>query len=774
MRKKNLLIFALTAAFIAVFAALRLHNAVFDENPFDILAVVNDSILSQKKAAENLDFSKKVYFNISGKNALTAAEDLSERLEKSGAKVNRPKTSPENFESAIDNITNSFAYIFYANYESFLNSLKKEETKKRLAEYKRKMLSPEGAVAKKILAKDPFGMCNVVFGYLAAFKDENCEINNGFLCKDGNVLLVATVDFPPSNTQKAANFCEFAENATQKIDKKFGTKTAFSGGCITGAENAKISKSESSKSLYITAVLLACICAVAFKRKLNLIFAIIPSLAGMALAFCILTVVYDKISAIALAFAAIAVGVGIDYAIHIIYAVESGRTPNKIAADFAKPVCIAAGTSIAAFAIIFFFSNTGFAQLGVFGALGILLTAVFTLCLPFLYKKANLQKTTVFEKFGRIVCRIQKRFGKVLFAVAALSVLPALFFAHNIKFESDINSLNGISAQRKADLQLIGKLWANALYNDTYAVVYADTPEALRQNNELLAEFLKGQNLDFKSASVLCPSNKSAQKSLEIWRKFWASPQGKQAVANFYESAKELGFKPEFFKDAVLNAQNAHNMESLQKTPFSDFAENFISQKAALTVIKNVDGENFENLERKLREFMPSASLYNARAFGENMASLSKIWTAKFACFAVLFAVAYLLFMFKSAKKTLVVMLSVFLGILWAAALMGIFKISVNPVNAIFVIFAICLAQDYAVFTICAKSGNFAPAKTQACVALSALTTIIAFGSLALTQSPVLKSLGAAAALSILCVYLASTCITYPLCNILIKDNAKR
>lgn len=772
MRIKNLVIFMIAALALCAFAALRLTNAAFDENPFDILAVVNDSILSQKKAAENLDFSRKVYFNISGKNALMAAENLAKELEKSGTKVNRPKISPENFENAIDNITNSFAYLFNANCESFLNGLKKGETKKRLAEYKKKMLSPEGAVAKKILAKDPFGMCNIVFGYLAEFKDPNCDIKNGFLCKNGNVLLVATVDFAPSNAQKSANFYEFTNSTVAAIDKKWETKTAFSGGCITSAENAKISKSESSKSLYITAVLLACICAVAFKRKLNLVFAIAPSLAGMGAAFCILTFVYAKVSVIALAFAAIAVGVGIDYAIHIIYALESGSCPNKILATYVKPICIAAGTSIAAFAIIFFFSNTGFAQLGFFGAFGILLTAIFTLCLPFLYKKSSLKKVTIFEKLGQKIYNIQNRFNKALFFGAALSVLPAVFFALKINFESDINSLNGISAQRKADSQLITQLWANALYNDTYAVVYADTPEALRQNNELLAEFLKAQNLEFKSAYILCPSNKSAQNSLKNWQKFWVSEQGKKAVSNFYESAKELGFKPEFFKDAILNAQDKHDIKSLQKTPFCDFAENFISQKAALTIIKNVDGEKFEILERQMKEFMPSASLYNAKKFGKDMASLSKTWTAKFACFAVLFAAAYLLIMFKSIKKPLVVMLSVFLGILWAAALMGIFKISINPINAIFVIFAICLAQDYAVFTICAKDSN--PAKTQACVALSAITTIIAFGSLALTQSPVLKSLGLAAALSILCVWLASTCITYPLCKIFIKDNAKR
>ncbi|MDY6068704.1 MAG: MMPL family transporter [Opitutales bacterium] len=772
MRIKNLVIFLIAAVALCVFAALRLTNAAFDENPFDILAVVNDSILSQKKAAENLDFSRKVYFNISGKNALIAAENLAKELEKSGAKVNRPKISPENFENAIDNITNSFAYIFNANRESFLNGLKKDETKKRLAEYKKKMLSHEGAVAKKFLAKDPFGMCNVVLGYLAEFKDQNSDIKNGFLCKNGNVLIVATADFAPSNAQKSADFYEFTNTTTATIDKKWGTQTAFSGGCITSAENAKISKSESSKSLYITAVLLACICAVAFKRKVNLIFAIAPALAGMGAAFCILTFVYAKVSVIALAFAAIAVGVGIDYAIHIIYALESGSDPNKIFAAYAKPVCIAAGTSIAAFAIIFLFSNTGFAQLGFFGSFGILLTAIFTLCLPFLYKKSNLQKISVFEKLGQKIYNIQNRFGKALFFAAVLSVLPAAFFAFKINFENDINSLNGISGKRKSDSQLITQLWANALYNDTYAVVYADTPEALRQNNELLAEFLKAQNLEFKSAGVLCPSNKSAQDSLENWQKFWASPKGKEAVANFYESARELGFKPEFFKDAIYNAQNKHDIKSLQKTPFRDFAENFISQKAALTIIKNVDGEKFEKLERQIREFMPSACLYNAKEFGKNMATLSKIWTAKFACFAVLFAAVYLLVMFKSIKKPFVVMLSVFLGILWAASLMGIFKISINPINAIFVIFAICLAQDYAVFTICAKDSN--PAKTQACVALSATTTIIAFGSLALTQSPVLKSLGLAAALSILCVWLASTCITYPLCKIFIKDDAKR
>ena len=72
----------------------------------------------------------------------------------------------------------------------------------------------------------------------------------------------------------------------------------------------------------------------------------------------------------------------------------------------------------------------------------------------------------------------------------------------------------------------------------------------------------------------------------------------------------------------------------------------------------------------------------------------------------------------------------------------------INIVGAMFVIFAVCLAQDYAVFSIFAKSRG-GGVRSAAAVLVSAITTIAAFGMLALSSHPVLRGIGAAAAVSI-------------------------
>lgn len=78
-----------------------------------------------------------------------------------------------------------------------------------------------------------------------------------------------------------------------------------------------------------------------------------------------------------------------------------------------------------------------------------------------------------------------------------------------------------------------------------------------------------------------------------------------------------------------------------------------------------------------------------------------------------------------------------FAGLLWTFAILSALGIAINIVSAIFVIFAVCMAQDYPIFLEAGKRRS--AVRRRAPVMLSAATTICAFGTFALAEHPGLK-----------------------------------
>ena len=93
---------------------------------------------------------------------------------------------------------------------------------------------------------------------------------------------------------------------------------------------------------------------------------------------------------------------------------------------------------------------------------------------------------------------------------------------------------------------------------------------------------------------------------------------------------------------------------------------------------------------------------------------------------------------------------------------MGAAGVPINIINSVFVIFAVCLAQDYAVFMLLERTDKTLKEGALAAILLSGITTGTAFGTLAFASHPVLKSLGLAASLSIFSI-LAAGLITVPI-----------
>src|SRR5439155_11098982 len=110
----------------------------------------------------------------------------------------------------------------------------------------------------------------------------------------------------------------------------------------------------------------------------------LPALIGTLLAGVVLAIWQHHLSAIAMGFATIAIGITVDYGIYVIYHLDNAAGLDRVAVGrhvgrLVLPISIGALTTIAAFVVMAMSPMHGYQQLGVFGAVGVLFSAAFGL-----------------------------------------------------------------------------------------------------------------------------------------------------------------------------------------------------------------------------------------------------------------------------------------------------------------------------------------------------------------------------------------------------------
>jgi hypothetical protein len=113
----------------------------------------------------------------------------------------------------------------------------------------------------------------------------------------------------------------------------------------------------------------------------------------------------------------------------------------------------------------------------------------------------------------------------------------------------------------------------------------------------------------------------------------------------------------------------------------------------------------------------------------------------------------------RSLRGVLLLFLPFVVSIIWTFGLMGWLDIRINMMNSIVTIFIFGIVIDYSIFLFFAwKEGASDPnvARTSAAVTISALTTCMGLGSLALATHPALRAIGLTALLAITSGWAAS------------------
>lgn len=748
---------AATAAFAAV-SLLALSGVKFRSDIYDIVPSGDSIISSHIAAAEKFGQSRTLFFNVSGADAESVCDALEDGLGKIPQIASTTGRTDFSMADAFRAAANAMPQTFTESDKKTLEkSLGKQKLEKRILGLKKDLAGFGSAVAVETLKSDPLGLLAPFFEKLKAAADTGAiaDLSGGRISRGGNFLILAEGAFDPADSKKSAALMERVDALRADILKKFpNAAIAVAGGYRIAADNAAIASRDSTFALAGTLAVVALVCFAAFSARILAPLALLPSLVGTCAAFGILALSRGEISTIAIGFASVAVGVSVDYAVHILHSLDGGGRiaplrAAQAASDLAKPIAITAGTTVLAFAIMGLSGCSGFVQIGIFGAAGVAvaaLVAVFVMPAFAVGAGAERKKENAFE----LAAKYAVRGGKKSAAAAVALCAAAVPFACNVGFDGEISSLGALADGSKSDDAVLRKVWGGALAK-TFVVVDGKNAAQAKQRCADVEKYLAAGGIKVFPITPILPDEKTAAENAERFRKFLGSRKVAEALQTAKKCAAENGINPDALSLALFENRGG-GADGAGKSVFGKFFESKLSVSdgsAAVSLSVELPPDMDKSaFAKNLSEKFPHANYIDTKFLGSHIAGKSFEWLVKFAAAAVLAAGAYIFLITRRLRFAAAVMLPVGVGLLWTFGIFGALGMGINIVGAVFVIFAVCLAQDYAVFSIFAKSRG-GGVRSAAAVLVSAITTIAAFGMLALSSHPVLRGIGAAAAVSI-------------------------
>lgn len=468
---------------------------------------------------------------------------------------------------------------------------------------------------------------------------------------------------------------------------------------------------------------------------------------GVAAGFVLTVIMLQQIHILALVFGATLIGIAADYALHyFVHSLLPGWTPQASLHKVFRGLLFGMLSSVVAFSALTLIPFPGIRQIGLFMAAGLLFSFV-TVCLlfPVLFRRA--ESARGLPAFTRA-----RRWTAHRAAIPLLvTVAVALLLLSRVPGTEDVRAFYAApEALSESEKVMSQRLPAAA--DSRYLLLQAGREDALRTVEEQLAGDLAalretGALQDYFALTQLVPSQATQQDNFALLQRVSARGYiaahmqriglGERAVEDF-QASLTAPFEPASF--AVLEALplplGIGGFLGCREGECASWVRlaGIVDEPALLALVGRYDNvalvDPVDEINRGINTYRTAVA---------TMLLCAVLVTLGFLSIAAGFvrALRILLLPVVSCTFTLVAIV--------------VFKGSFSIINLMALLLVLGVSLDYAIFRAFTKEGE-QPATTLA-ITLSALTSILAFGMLAFSNTPVISHFGQTIALGLLLAY---------------------
>lgn len=741
------------------------------------------------KVLRQLNFSDKIVVIIEKKKnagdfALSETADrfleLLKPLEEPYIRSVQGKVSDAEMQQTFDFV---YAHLpLFLNDEDFRILSQKtasDSIAKKVAENYESLISPTSLVTKDFIQKDPLGLT-----FVALKKLQNDSFSRDFkledqylVSQDGrNLLLFLVPKYGGSETKQNEQLADGLEDIKNQLNKKFAGKTEISyfGSPLIAVANAWQIKSDIQKTVLVSTGLLFLLLIFYFGKWFTPLIVFIPTAFSALLALAFMYVIKGTISAISLSVSAILIGITIDYALHILTHYKHKTNLKDVYREITAPVIMSASTTAVSFLCLVFVKSEALKDLGIFAAVTVMLSAVFSLIIiPQIYTPSQgtaAAKNTIVDKIGAYPYERNQSLVFLSFAVIVLS-----FFGFNkIKFNNNLSDLNFVPEDIRASEAKLAKL-SDLTSKSVYAIAYGNSLNEVLTKNLKLNEVLQKQKaagnvISYSAAGeFMLPENIQKQR-IDRWNQFWEA-RAPQVLNDLNTNGKHLGFNSAAFSEFEGMLTKKHHPISFgeyQKLPALQVSE-FVTEKDGLYTISNIVKTDHAHRDQLLASLEKKKNVLaiDRQQMNENFLGLLKDDFNSLVNYSLIAVVIIFLIFFRNLDLTVFAVIPIILSGVVTAGILYFLGLELNIFSTIVCTLIFGAGVDFNIFLTQAMQKELTTGKSElptyrVSIILALLTTVLAVGALVFAKHPALYSVSVVALVGMLAVVIISFAL-YPL-----------
>ncbi len=609
------------------------------------------------------------------------------------------------------------------------SSLLRSDPEAYLASFRGLLYSPVGSAWLTGLPDDPLGL-------MRNFLDRPMSEVTGDL--HGPLVLAQVPQDGLAFGRLGELYPLYRELKREAMDQ--GLELYASGAPLYTSYGVRSARLEVSSIGLVSLLTLAVLLVWALRSGRGLLLTLVSVAAGLLGGAAITVALQQQMHLLALVFGATLIGIAADYAFHYLcHSLLPGWTPADGLRPVLRGLMLSAASSSLAFLVLALLPFPGVRQIGIFMASG-LAFALLTVCLlfPAFYRG--------YQGNGKRIGSLQSRIGSQrLPAALRLPLRLLLLFIAGL----GLSNLNGVDEVRDFYAAPADLVADEAYFKDTMGIagdsrhllLQGQTVEALLQLEEHLLAQRPGLGLGL---TALVPSAASQRANLEMQRELLARGLLQQHIVS-------LGLSPEVYDSLVDKLAEPYSplvpadLEGLE-LPLG--LGNFLGCDAEGCA--SLLSPGFDTLSMSLPA---GVTLVDPVGRINSVMTEYRVAVAKMLLLSLLAAVL-LLTLVLGWRRALTVVVVPASACLLSLAVVGLVDGEYTIIHLLALLLIVGVGLDYAIFR------NITPAASQSAtslaITLSSLTSILAFGMLGLSRTPVISDFGQTIALGLMFAWLLS------------------
>ncbi|MFH7319911.1 MMPL family transporter [Desulfurivibrio sp. D14AmB] len=613
--------------------------------------------------------------------------------------------------------------------------------------------SPVGFILKNQVQRDPLGLMGLVLQKLSHLESGfTGSISDGFFLSDDRASILLLAESTRSLTD-SSGAREVARRLTKIMEENLtaGVEWRIIGSLPHTLANADSVQRDLRLLLPVATVLLFSMLIFTLRDWRALLVLGIPFLAAPA-AIAVMGMIHGRVSALALGFGIVLIGIAVDFAVHIYLALVGAEGDSRqIKKLLLRPVALATLTTAGVFIILLFSEVPSHRQMASLSLSGILLAVIFSwLLLPTLVGPGRIRPRPA--PWFRVP-NIPSLPGRFMALALWGSLLAAGVLSWpQLTYNGDLQVLDAPDPKVLADEEHFRATWRER-GDQAFVVAAGSTLEQALDRNFIVYQHLRqADSLQFQSLAPLLPGPAAQQRQLTAWNEFWRSHSA-EFLPRFDKAAAAAGFAPDAFKPFLKRletAPTASNPTRILQGPLQPLLATMVrlpgpstdgNQPDILLLTTVAPAAAALPLLLALETEHPGITVLANQKWRRQVEELMRHDMVVLVSGAAILISLLALLAFRKPRLVLAVLAPV----LSALAAMIIFSRltsgELNMMHLLMGIMVIGLSVDYGIFVVCARGGRL-EGKTFLAVSICAASSLLSFGVLAFAQHPALHSLG--------------------------------